>query len=559
MNKNFKILDCTIRDGGYINNWNFKISDVKSMCKALSLSGVDIFEIGFISDKTNLPKWRVCNKEDVKYVIGQQQTMKISAMLEADTLGIKINVPKETGIDILRVALNKNKVLESLKKIEQYKKAGYEIFVQLMGITSYKEEELVNIIRQIEICKSVDYISIGDSYGALTPNQTFKIISLIKKNVKLKVGLHAHNNMQLGMANALAAIQAGADVIDGSLYGMGRGGGNIPTELLISYFEKIYKNRFSVLPLLEFIDRTMLSWYEQPNWGYSLHSLISGVYECHPYYTSKLIEKREYTIEQVLETAKIVNKSDVIGFSQNFLDNIIDESFLQKTIVGKLPLTEFIEKNKGQVPYKNRHQGKTFLILGNGPSIVENFEKIQKFIKEKEPIILGANNLGGNFIPHYHAFNNQRRFEVYENNVNPYSRVLLGPGVSSFEDKANYEKIFCYNSFLEDVDIINGVITSNCRSISVLLIAVAIVMGAESIYLGGMDGYLNGALKCGSTMFYKEDESIKIEDLIEKHQSNEKFLNQLDYLLNEINGKNLKFITPSTYKLRSTYCNQINT
>ncbi|QIB68170.1 hypothetical protein Ami103574_02075 [Aminipila butyrica] len=552
MREEFRILDCTIRDGGYINNWNFSIKDVKNMCKALDLAGVDIFEIGFLNNKDGLPIWRNCDKQSVKSIREVRHNIKISAMLEVGTVGMQLALPNETGIDILRIALNKDKVSCCFDQIKRYKDLGYEVFIQLMGITSYTYEDLIDVIKKLDDL-SVDCINIGDSYGALIPEKTHEIISLMKRTVKAKVGLHAHNNMQLGMANALAAIEAGANIIDGSLYGMGRGGGNIPTELLVSYFQKIYNERFNVLPLLEFIDRTMLTWYQQPNWGYSLPSLISGVYECHPYYTSKLIEKREFTIDQILKTAKIVSERNVTGFSENLLEGIIEKILIQKTESGHMTLAQFISENTGKVKYLNRHDGKDFLILGNGPSIKEYYNEIEIFIKQKNPIILGANNLGKNFIPHYHAFNNQRRFEAYRDNVDKRSILLLGPSIQLDQITWDYERIFCYNSFLNDVDIIEGIVTSNCRSISALLIAVAISMGANKIYLAGMDGYSEELIKNGHTMFYEEDESTKLEDTQEKHKSNGRFLNQLDNLLYNKNGNRLSFITPTTYKIPSMH------
>ncbi|BAE85095.1 aldolase catalytic domain-containing protein [Desulfitobacterium hafniense] len=543
--KQFIMLDCTVRDGGYINNWAFPIEIVASMYKASSTAGVEIFEIGFLSEDTSLPLWRQSPAWAVKQVTQEYQGAQISAILEANTVGMKLGIPEETGIDVLRIALNKDKVVECIPKMADYKAQGYTVFVQLMGITGYTDIEILNICKLLDECGYIDYINIGDSYGSLLPERTTEIISMMKRNTRLKVGLHAHNNMQLGMANVLAAVAAGANIVDGSLYGMGRGGGNVPLELLLSYYGKKFPDCYDVLPVLDFIDRYMIRIRQEFEWGYTLNNLLSGVYECHPYYTSKLIDKREYTIEQVLKTVKIVSSSEVIGFSDEFLNKIIESGLLQRNDEKEYSLEEYVTLYAGHVPYTNRYKGRDFLILGNGPTLIECKETIDSFIQKHNPVVLGANNLSNLYIPDYHAFNNQRRFEQYGNSVHSSSKLLLGPSINAKNIKYEYEPIICYNSPLTPLKIIEDIISSNCRSISVLLGAIALVMGARNIYFAGMDGYLNQE----RLHFYDEDESQSASDLKERHDSNQAYLGQLGICARSYGSVKICFITPTTYEL----------
>lgn len=544
MSNDFLVLDCTVRDGGYINDWNFPVEMVKAMYQASSEAGTDIFEIGFLDKDTTKPIWRCCTSELVHQVRDGGKT-RISAMLEADTVGMKLGTPKETGIDILRIALNRNMIESSLPNLSQYKKDGYMVFIQMMGITGYKDIDILKTMAIIEKTGIVDYVNIGDSYGSLLPDETGRIISLMKKNTSLKVGLHPHNNMQMGMANILAAIHAGADIVDGSMYGMGRGGGNAPLELILAYFGKNFPQRFNVLPALEFIDRNMIKLMDEYNWGYSLGGVLSGVYECHPYYTSKLLDTREYTIGQILSTVQIVNDSDVIGFSSQLLKTIVENGFVKDKVQLENSVRRFVDENKNRVTYFNRHEGQNFLILGNGPTLKSQQKEIEKYIQTSKSIVMGANNLGEMFQPNYHAFNNQRRFEQFVKTVSSDSMLLLGPGIVAKNQLSECEEIVCYNSSSTDVFIKDGVITSNCRSISLLMAAVAIVMGAKSICFAGMDGYLGEE----EFMFYDEQESKNPQDILDKHYENERYLKQIIDCAKMNGCSTVEFLTPTTYTL----------
>lgn len=538
-----KLLDCTIRDGGYVNNWDFPIDFVKKAYNAALNSGVDVFEVGFLSDDMQLPLWRRSPPEEVQSVRTSDK-MLISAMLENDTVGMKLELPTKTGIDILRVALNKDKVKGSLPHLKKYRDQGYQIFIQLMGITSYSDIEILNIISEVEAAESVDYINIGDSYGSLLPTETHRIISLMKRNSRLRVGLHPHNNMQMGMANIIAAIDAGADIVDGSMSGMGRGGGNVPMELMLAYFGKLYPNRFNVLPALEFINVNMIKLMQQYEWGYSLAGVLSGVYECHPYYTSRLVEKRQYTIGQILKTVKIVNNREVIGFSDQLLTSIIENGFEENSEELAKTVTKFVQENSRNVLYLDRHKGRNFVVLGGGRTLKNYHKDIIQYIADNDAIVLGANNLDGLFIPNYHAFNNQRRLEQYGENVSTQSRILIGPGIDEPERFAEAEKIIAFNSSVTALKIEDGVVTSNCASISVLLGAVAVAMGASSIAFAGLDGYIGDA----NSMFYDEERSKHQHDILDMHNQNEKYLRQLITCAKTTNCKEITFITPTTYK-----------
>ncbi len=217
----------------------------------------------------------------------------------------------------------------------------------------------------------------ADSYGSLLPSDIKGILDRLSVTGK-KIGFHAHNNLQLGFANTLEAIKSGVHIVDGTVYGMGRGAGNLPIEILLSYLEKTsVKNTYNTLPVLDIIDRYMLDLHKDLKWGYDLSYMLSGMFEVHPYYSKTMVDYREYSVEDILRTLETTREMKPIGFKKPILDSIIQSGFVGITVTQKdsksdfdsIPVQDLSEF--GQVPYLDRHSGRDFLVLANGPTLKE--------------------------------------------------------------------------------------------------------------------------------------------------------------------------------------------
>jgi 4-hydroxy 2-oxovalerate aldolase len=553
--KDFKILDCTIRDGGYLNKWDFKKEMVRDVYEAVSKAGIDIFEIGYLgADKPGVNLWKKCLPEDVSYVRKGLKGAEICAMMDyEDLLEVKIFPPKQSKIDMLRIALHKNKVMEASKYLKQIKDLGYTIAVQLMGITSYSEEELRETVINIEEKKCAAYIYIADSYGSLVPDELERIINVMRSKTNCKIGFHPHNNLQLALGNVLKAIECGVDIVDGTLYGMGRGAGNMPIESLVAYLSKSVKDKYNILPLLDVIDRYFVKIKKEVEWGYSLSYLLSGIFEFHPYYASELLSYREFTIEDILRTVKRISEAKPISYSKELLGEFIKSDYFERNgeaaKKGKALKKDLDSFKNIEIKYKDRHKGRDFLVLASGPNLKKYKDKIDEFIKKHDPIILGANFLENLFIPLYHAFNNKKRFINYHYYINPKSTLMLGPNLDlnamNIKWDREYESLVYVNSNKNKFDIIDGVITSNCRTISILLMGIAIVMGAERIFSVGMDGYF---MTDSDFHFYNEDESADKEVMKEKHNSSYRHINEIDEYLRMHGKEGIHILTPTSYE-----------
>ncbi len=571
-----KILDCTIRDGGYLNDWHFSKELVTDLYRAISKSGVDFIEIGFRSsdkyfDPSKMGIWRFTPDEVVDEVIAGIPGSAVSLMVDYGKVDHD-DIPEKSksNVSLYRVATHKTKVLKAIEFSNAIADKGYIVSLQLMGIAGYTDEDFRKIITPLRNSK-LSVVYFADSYGSILPSDIEKYITVLR-DVDKPIGFHPHNNLQLAFANTLEAIRFGVDCIDGTVFGMGRGSGNLPLETLITYFEKkVDEEKYNVLPVLELIDRYFIKLAEEFSWGHNLPYMISGAYEVHPNYARHLIELGKYSIEDIQSVLKLINVMNPVGFDKNIIPQIEKLSFFSNQLFDSEGISNSGQRASDEsvriceVTYKDRHEGRNFLVLANGISLVMYREKINKFIELYDPIIIGANYLGGLFVPHYHLFNNQARFADFIGNVHPDSKLLVcstfpGNLIARNTDR-DYELIQHSEELVHPFNIENGVIMSNCKAVSVLSIAVAIVMGAKNIYVAGMDGYkdtetfIRKGIHCNSGTAEEGDKSMDLSVRSGDYREQMLWHNGINNLLREINEyllsskmNELIIITPTTHK-----------
>ncbi len=280
-----KILDCTIRDGGLVNNWDFSIDFVKHMYKGLSAAGVDYMEIGY----KNSPKllkgaeagpWRFLDEGFLRDVITEKTGTKLSALVDIGRVDEADILPgKESLLDLIRVACYIKDVDKGLELAEKFHTMGYETSLNIMALTHVMENELTEAFEEINK-SSVDIVYVVDSYGSMDYKDIDYMVSKFQRLLPNKeLGMHMHNNMQLAFANTIQGAGKGVTYLDSSVYGMGRAAGNCPTELLVSYLKN---PRYDLKPVLDLIERLMIPLRDKVEWGYIVPYMISGVLNEHP-------------------------------------------------------------------------------------------------------------------------------------------------------------------------------------------------------------------------------------------------------------------------------------
>jgi len=291
-----KVLDCTIRDGGLINKWQFSDEVVRKVFHALSEAGVDYMEIGYKSSEKYFSRdehgdWKFCTDEDIKRIVGEFDTkMKLSAMADIGRIDSEdIPLKKDSILDMIRVACYAKEIDKAIALAHECLDKGYEATINLMAVSKVLEKDLDEALD--DLSKShVPVIYLVDSFGALYSEQ---IHFLAKKYFTAlpgkELGIHTHNNQQLAFANTIEAIIAGVNRLDATLYGMGRGAGNCPLELLLSFLKN---PKFDIRPLIEVIQEIFIPMKSEVEWGYHIPYLITGVLNEHPRSAMKIMASK---------------------------------------------------------------------------------------------------------------------------------------------------------------------------------------------------------------------------------------------------------------------------
>ena len=317
---NIHILDCTLRDGGYCNEWIFGFENAKKITSGLLEANIDIIECGFITNRVsydpNVTKFT--SFDEVSKIIPANKEGKIFvAMMNYGEYNIDdIPTYDGTSIDGIRVAFHKKDRYDALKICEQIRSKGYLVFVQAMVSLSYSDEEFLDTINIVN--KITPYaFYIVDSFGMMKGKDLTRLFYMVEHNLnsEIWIGFHSHNNMQLAYSNAqkLTTIQTNRNlIIDSSIYGMGRGAGNLNTELFVEYLNENAGKDYHLKPLLVLIDEILNEFYLQNYWGYSLPNYISAAHNAHPNYAGYLDDKKTLTIKGMNEIFDMIKRFHTI-------------------------------------------------------------------------------------------------------------------------------------------------------------------------------------------------------------------------------------------------------
>ncbi|MFH0984447.1 MAG: aldolase catalytic domain-containing protein [Candidatus Omnitrophota bacterium] len=282
-----KVLDCTIRDGGLMNNHDFDDRFVRAIFKAVSEAGIDYMEIGYKNSKKLFPgdkygAWKFCSDEDIlKVTDGIPSKTKISVMVDVDRVDLNdIKPRKESPVTMIRTACYVKDVDKAIALANHFADKGYETAVNLMAISKVLEVELNECLAQLEKECKCNVVYLVDSNGSLYQETVEYLIKKAKSIIKTKeVGIHAHNNQQLAFGNTIEAIIHNANYLDSTIFGMGRAAGNCPTELLLGFLKN---PKFDIRPILDVISKEMIPLSKKVEWGYVIPHAITGILDEHP-------------------------------------------------------------------------------------------------------------------------------------------------------------------------------------------------------------------------------------------------------------------------------------
>lgn len=320
---NIKLLDCTLREGGYVNNWEFGCKNIQNILHNLEKSGIDYIECGYLKPVEYNPNKTLYSKiSDFDDFLGTNNS-KLAFMINFGEYDIDY-IPENKDI-FLRIAFKKHQYIDAIKYCEVLKNKGYKVFVNPMHTNTYSETELENLIELVNNIRPYAF-TVTDSTGSMRENELKKILKKIEKlDNTISLCFHSHNNLQLSFSNAQYFINNCSKrdiIIDCTLSGIGRGAGNLCTEIIALYLNNFCKKEYNISPILETIDTYIKPIYAQNPWGYSVPYYLSGLNNCHPDYAKYLINKSlSYErINEILQKIPLENKT---MYNENIIRHLI--------------------------------------------------------------------------------------------------------------------------------------------------------------------------------------------------------------------------------------------
>lgn len=473
-----KILDCTLRDGGYNNNWEFGENNILKIYNSLIESGIDIIECGFLTKKLK------CTKEQslfdsvkrISEVFKPTNNNNLSVcMINYGEYDLKDLANRlETDIHGLRIAFHRRDRVSALEYCKGIVQKGYKLFMQPMVSMAYSDEEFLELIRITNEIKPYAFY-IVDSFGVMKKSDLMRFFYMTDNNLdkSISIGFHSHNNLQLSYSHAQTLVDLQSDreiIIDSSVMGMGRGAGNLNTELFIQYLNEKAGRSMDSAPLLDIVDEVLTPIYHHNYWGYSLPHYLSAVHGCHPNYATFLDDKNTLKVSDIKNILSLIPEDRKVRFNKDYTE----ELYIKYQSSKELRTNSFS-------CLKENLADKDILIIAPGNSIKKEENKIKDFILKNQNLV----SIAVNFIPRkfncdYLFVSNLKRYEQIKSKE--HDNLILTSNIPEYPDKAllvNYADLINNTEYVED-------------NAGLMLIKLLIKIGISNIYLAGFDGYSLG-------------------------------------------------------------------
>lgn len=389
-NTQITLLDCTLRDGGYYNAWDFDNELIHEYLKAMATLPVDVLEIGFRSMPAGSGKFlggcAYCTDDYIRSLEIPNNNLLIGVMVNGSDLlkytgGVQAAVDRLFGpaekspVGIVRVACHAHKVEETLPAITRLNELGYKTTVQLMQIAGLSEDE---VKRLAKACSAypLDVVYFADSLGGMIQEDVDLTVKALRTHWQGELGFHAHNNMERALSNCIRAIENGVTWIDGTVLGMGRGPGNARTEYLAVEFETRLNRKINHIPLLDLIKKFFQPMQQKYGWGPNPYYYMAGKHGIHPTYIQTMHEDNRFNTEDIL--AVIDYLKDIGGRHYNLANLETARFFYAGPPMGAWDPSEVF-------------RGKTVLVLGTGPGASRYKSALETMIKRERPIVIALN------------------------------------------------------------------------------------------------------------------------------------------------------------------------
>lgn len=511
MNRTINICDCTLRDGGYYTNWDFNKDLVELYFNTInSIPAITHIEIGYrnLHKDNYFGEFFYCPEYILKKAKKLCPNKEIAVMInEKDVTDKDIDIlltPYRNAIDLIRIAVAPYNIERAAKLSDALKKRGLKVAFNIMYMSRWADD--INFIKSFKNLEGrVDYLYMVDSFGSVYPEDVERAMLNYKQYVSIPVGFHGHNNIELGLANTLAALKKGCDIVDVTVTGMGRGAGNLKTELLLTSLNSkglIIFDFNKLNPLVAEFEKMQRIYH----WGTNLPYMISGAFSLPQKDVMSWISKRRYTTDSIINAL------------QNTKNNITDN--------GEIPVL------------KNEPGADTVVVVGGGDNARKHAHALELLCVKNPNIVLI--HAGGRHVKLFNQLKNRQYYCLLGAEGNKLKEYVLDLDLAHI--KCIIEPAPRKMGTILLPEVVNNTFELPEFSFmqnppdSLLSIAfqLALDLQAKTIYLFGMDGY-----------------DIKTDDqMIEVSAENQ-------YLIDKVSEiKNVLSLLPSSYqnlKIHSIY------
>ena len=516
MRQDLKLLDCTLRDGGYINDWKWGLSCARGIIRALVQAHVDVIEVGFLR---NVDKYdsdiTVCNRiEELNRLLPAKcgETM-FSAMAMCSNYDVdKLSPYNGSGISMIRITAHDYDLTEGLDFARKVKEKGYKLSINPINIMGYSDEKILWIIKQVNAIQPYQF-SIVDTFGSMKRRDLERIVGLVENNLNrnIRVALHLHENMSLSTCLAQNFVDmhlCRPTAVDGSLMGMGRIPGNLPIELIADYLNDYREKSYDIDPMMDAIEDYIIPLKGDSQWGYTPAYFLSARFNLHRNYAEHYLKKGDLTNQDINHILARIAPEKKTAFDAKYADRLYDE--YKNRRVDDTAAREELGRT-----LKNRK----VLIMAPGATVKSHEAEIKDFIAQNDPVIISVNFVPEAFRVDHAFFGNNKRLNTQD--VRGCKLIVTSNITDALADS-----VIDYNSLC-------GAFDQGCNSL-IMLLKLLESLAAKDVYIAGADGYAQSA-------------NNYFDNSIRNHvEHGQKFNDSVAEAIERFD-LNIHFITPSAY------------